>query len=170
MRTPEGKWERSLHQLQKLGQLSAAAHGRAVAAREGLASIRSTSRGRSEHIAAYSALRAYSQASDLAYLRASTRLLGRAASDRRPPAHLPRPWRVGPSAPSWWVAIVLRPGAVWRSIPKGALEFELGIPLDHPAVAAVTTQAEELRASRLAKHAGALRSRGWSGSPGSCVT
>lgn len=152
MWTPEGKWERSLHQLQKLGQLSAAAHGRAAAARVGLASIGGTSQGRSDHIAAYSALRAYSQAADLAYLRASTRLLERAASDRHPPAHLQRPWRVGSSAPSWWVAIVLRPGAVWRSIPKGALEFELGIPLDHPAVAAVTTQAEELRASRLAKY------------------
>lgn len=61
MRTPEGKWERSLHQLQKLGQLSAAAHGRVAAAREALACIGGTAQGRSDYIAAYSALRAYSE-------------------------------------------------------------------------------------------------------------
>lgn len=119
---------------------------------EALASIEGTAQGRSDYVAAYSALRAYGQACDVACLRASTRLLERAARDRHPPAHFPRPWIVGPSAPSWWVAIVLRPGAVWRSVPKGAPEFELGIPVDHPAVATVAARAEELRTSRMAKH------------------
>lgn len=50
----------------------------------------------------------------MAYLRASSRLLGRAASARHPPAHLQRPWHPGPSAPSWWVAVGRRPGAVRR--------------------------------------------------------
>lgn len=149
MRTPKRKWERSLLQLQKLGQLSAAAHGRATAAREALASIEGSTQGRSDYIDSYSALLAYSQASDVAYLRASTHLLKQAARDRRPPAYLSRPWHV---AHPLWVAIVRRPRAIWRTIPKGAPEFELGILRDHPAVVAVAAQAELLRTSRLAKH------------------
>lgn len=84
MQTLEEQWERSLGQLQKLGQLSTAAHGRATAAREMLASIGANPEDHSGYLAAYSALQARSQACDMAYLRASTRLVHRAASGGRP--------------------------------------------------------------------------------------
>ncbi|WP_327417646.1 hypothetical protein [Streptomyces sp. NBC_01233] len=151
MQTLEEQWERSLGQLQKLGQLSTAAHGRATAAREMLASIGANPEDHSGYLAAYSALQARSQACDMAYLRASTRLVHRAASGGRPPARLPRPWLVGPAGPSWWVEAIRRSGAVWRSIPEAGPELALGMPLDHPAVAAVTAGAEQLSASGRAK-------------------
>lgn len=87
----------------------------------------------------------------MTYLRAADLLLRKAASKRRPPAWLPRPLPVGPAAPSWWVEAILHSGAVWRSIPKAGPERALGMPLDHPAVAAVTSWAEMLGASCQAK-------------------
>lgn len=152
MRTVKSSWDQSLGQLQELGQLSAAAHGRATSAREVLASTGAASGTRSHQVATHSALQARGKACDAAYLRAAGLLLRRAASDRRPPARMSRPRPVGPSAPSRWVEAIHGSDAIWRSIPEVGPERSLGMQSDHPAVAAVASWAELLGASRQARY------------------
>lgn len=153
MLTDDAAWDRSLARLRELGQLSATASRRAASARAAIVSTgASDSRARDQCMAVHSALQARSKVCDVAYVRAAGLLLRRAGAKRRPPKRLPQPRPVSPSAPSWWVEAIHSSGAVWRRIPQAGPEYDLGLPLGHPGVAAVTRQAELLGASRLAKN------------------